>query len=85
MRLESGRLSEDGSVLLPEEFRAALGLQPRDELLIRLDDNEIRLCSRESGVRWARYKLSQGWEERTSLVEALFAERRAEAIGEWCE
>ena len=75
-------MSEDGAVTIPVELRDALGLRPGDTLLLLLEDGELRLFTREQGIRRAQEIVRRYVPEGVSLVDELIAERRAEAARE---
>ena len=37
------RINQNGRVVIPVEFREALGILPGDEIELRLDDDELRI------------------------------------------
>jgi AbrB family looped-hinge helix DNA binding protein len=46
MRLEARkRLSEDGRVVIPTSFREALGINVGDEVILRIEDGEMRITT----------------------------------------
>lgn len=75
-------LDAGGRVVIPAEFRKALGVAPGDRVLIRYLDGEVRIYTLEHAVKqvqaWARTVIPEG----TMLSEELIAERRAEAARE---
>jgi AbrB family looped-hinge helix DNA binding protein len=75
---ETVRISEGGRVVIPAPFRKALNMNVGDEVIVELEDGEVRLRTRAEGIRRAREILGDillG----PSPVEELIAERRAEA------
>jgi AbrB family looped-hinge helix DNA binding protein len=73
------KLCEGGRVVIPAEVRKQLGLKVGDHLLLRVENNELRMYSRLEGMRRAREILRKYVPEGVSLVDELIAERRAEA------
>ena len=46
MRVEARkRLSEDGRVVISSSFRKALGMNVGDDVILRIDDGEIRITT----------------------------------------
>lgn len=82
---ETVKLSEGGRIVLPAKVRRALDLKCGDELLVLVEDGEIRLMTRLQGIRRAQRLLAPYLEGRGSLVDELIAERRAEAAREELE
>ena len=37
------KLDEDGGIVIPEEYLQALGLRAGDEVVVRLEDSEVRI------------------------------------------
>lgn len=73
------RLAEGGRVVIPAEYRKALGLQVGDEIILRLEDNELRLVTLDQAIARAQAVVRQHVPEGRSLVAELLAERRHEA------
>jgi AbrB family looped-hinge helix DNA binding protein len=72
------RLGENGRVVIPAEFRRQLGLKPGDPLVVRLDEDGVRIESRQAAVRAARRMVRERVPKGERLTERLFAMRRAE-------
>lgn len=79
MRMTRARLASGGRVVIPAEYRKALGLQEGDALVLCLEDNEIHLYSFEESIRRAQELIHPYIEPGRSLVDELIAERRREA------
>ncbi|MCG6113584.1 MAG: AbrB/MazE/SpoVT family DNA-binding domain-containing protein [Mesorhizobium sp.] len=76
------KVDKAGRIVIPAETRAAMGVSVGDQLVARLVDGELRLLSREAGLRRAQQLVRKYVPEGTSLVDELLAERRAEAGSE---
>ncbi len=76
------RLDRGGRVVIPAEYRRALGLSPGEEVILRLEDGEIRLLSLTQAIRRAQAIVRQYVPDDRSLSDELIAERRAEAARE---
>jgi AbrB family looped-hinge helix DNA binding protein len=76
------RLGENGRVVIPTEFRKQLGLKAGDPLIVRLDEDGIRIESRQAAVRAAQRMVREHVPEGELLTERLFEMRRAETRGE---
>jgi bifunctional DNA-binding transcriptional regulator/antitoxin component of YhaV-PrlF toxin-antitoxin module len=72
-------LREDGMVDLPEEYRRALGLEPGDELILKLEDGSIRVLSPHAAIERAQRAVRSYVPEGRSLVDELITERRRDA------
>lgn len=82
MRVARAKLADGGRVVIPAEYRKALGLRPGDTVLMQLDDGEVRLFTLDRAIRRAQELVRQYIPEDRSLSDELIAERRAEAARE---
>jgi AbrB family looped-hinge helix DNA binding protein len=73
------KVTEGGRIVIPSEYRRALGLCAGDTVHLRLEDGEIRVFTLEHAIRKAQELVRQYVPEGVSLVDELIAERRAEA------
>ena len=39
------RINENGRMVIPASFRKALGINPGDELVLRIEDDELRITT----------------------------------------
>ncbi len=72
------QMNKNGRIIVPAKIRKALGLQPGDNFVIRLENGSIRLIPLGQAVQLAQQKVKQYVPEGTSLVEALLQARREE-------
>jgi AbrB family looped-hinge helix DNA binding protein len=79
MQTTRARLASGGRIVIPAEYRKALGLHEGDIVTMQLEDGEIRLYSFEEGLRRAQALVRELVPEGVSLVDELIAERRREA------
>ncbi len=73
------RINENGRVVIPAAFRRALGINPGDEVLLRLEDDELRISTLRSCLDRARRHVQKYVKPGVSLVDELIAERREAA------
>lgn len=73
------RINENGRVVIPASFRKALGISGGDELVLRLEENELRITTRRHRLERARQLLRKYVESGRSLSDELIAERREAA------
>lgn len=73
------RINENGRVVIPASFRKALGINPGDEVLLRLEDDELRISTLKSRLERARRHVQKYVKPGVSLVDELIAERREAA------
>ena len=72
-------ISEGGRLVIPAAYRKALGLKPGDEVLLTLEDGEIRVVSTRQAVARAQNLIRRYIPKGRSLSEELIKERREEA------
>ncbi len=72
-------IREGGRLVIPAAYRKALGLKPGDEVLLTLEDGEIRVVSTRQAIARAQTLLRRYVPKGRSLSEELIKERREEA------
>jgi antitoxin PrlF len=82
MKTVRTKVGEGGRVVLPAEFRKALGLCPGDTVTVMLVDGEIHIFTPEHAIKRAQETFRQYVEPGRSLVDEFLAEKRAEAARE---
>jgi len=82
MSVMSTRITQGGRVVIPVEFRRALGLAEGDEVILRLVDSELRITGRSQAIRKAQAVVRKHVRRGKSLVQELIQERRREAARE---
>ncbi len=75
-------IGEGGRMVVPVGFRKALDLQVGDEVILQLENDQMRLIPLRHAITLAQRKVRQYVSEGTSLVDALIQNRRAEAESE---
>lgn len=73
------RLNENGRVVIPASFRAALGVEAGDELVMQLDDKELRISTMKHRIERAQNRVRSYVKPGTLLSDELIAERREAA------
>jgi len=73
------KLGEGGRLVIPAQYRKALGLKPGDDVVLVLQDGEIRLLTPQQAVQRALALVRRYIPEGRSLSEELLQERREEA------
>lgn len=73
------RLTEGGRVVIPVEYRQALGLQVGDELIMRLEGGEVRIFTPRQAVKHAQELVRHYIPQGRLLSDELLAERRSES------
>jgi AbrB family looped-hinge helix DNA binding protein len=72
------RVNENGRVVIPSSFRKALGIEVGDEVVLRIEDDELRITTQQRRIQRAQHRARQNV-KGASLVDELLAERRAAA------
>ena len=75
----TSRVTSGGRVVIPVELRRALGVREGDELLMRLEGQELRLFTHAEAIRQVQERLRRHSPTGRSLSDELIRERRAEA------
>lgn len=73
------RMNENGRVVIPAAFRKALGIHPGDEILLELDDHELRITTMKLRIERAQRHVRKYVKPGVPLVDELIAERREAA------
>lgn len=72
-------IHEGGRLVIPAKYRKALELKPGDEVLLTLEDGEIRVISTRQAIARAQTLLRRYIPKGRNLSEELIKERREEA------
>jgi AbrB family looped-hinge helix DNA binding protein len=73
------RVNEDGRVLIPASYRRALGIKAGDEVILRMEDGELRITTMKRRLERAQRRVRKYVKPGVSLVDELIAERREAA------
>jgi len=73
------RLNENGRLVIPASFRKALEIKPGDEVILRLEEGELRLTTRKLRIARAQRNARKYIPRGVSLADELIAERREAA------
>ncbi len=73
------RVNQNGRVVIPASFRRALGIRGGDEIVLRLEEDEIRMATLKGNVARARKLVSRYIKPSTHLSDELIKERRKAA------
>ncbi len=72
-------IREGGRLVIPAAYRKALGIKPGDEVLLVLEDGEIRVVSTRQAIARAQTLLRRYIPKGRSLSKELIKERQEEA------
>jgi AbrB family looped-hinge helix DNA binding protein len=73
------RVNENGRVVIPASYRKALGIRGGDEVVLRIEDDELRITTLKQRLEQARRRVRRYVKPGRSLADELIAERREAA------
>jgi AbrB family looped-hinge helix DNA binding protein len=76
------RVNENGRIVIPASFRKALGINIGDEVVLRMEDDELRITTLKRRVERAQRLVRKHVKRGSSLVDELLVERREAARNE---
>ncbi|MGH6945168.1 MAG: AbrB/MazE/SpoVT family DNA-binding domain-containing protein [Geminicoccaceae bacterium] len=71
-------IAAGGRLVIPAEFRRALGVAVGDEIILELTDGELAACSLQGAIKRARAIVRKHVPEGVSLADELVRARHAE-------
>jgi AbrB family looped-hinge helix DNA binding protein len=80
------RLNENGRIVIPAAIRKKLGMKPGDTLLLRVEDDVLKIESQRQRVRRVQQSMRRFIPPERDLSGELLADRREEAqqeMEEW--
>jgi AbrB family looped-hinge helix DNA binding protein len=72
-------INENGRIVIPASFRRALGIRPGDAIVLRIENDELRMTTLRQRLAKAQQLVRKHVARNTSLVDELIAERREAA------
>jgi AbrB family looped-hinge helix DNA binding protein len=73
------RINENGRIVIPASFRRALHIQAGDTVVLRIENDELRITTLRQRLAKAQRLVRKHVAPTTSLVDELIAERREAA------
>jgi AbrB family looped-hinge helix DNA binding protein len=73
------RINQNGRVVIPAAFRRALGIKPGDTVLLRMENDELKMSSFRQRLAKAQEFVCKHIPPSVSLADELIAERRQAA------
>jgi AbrB family looped-hinge helix DNA binding protein len=70
------RVTKNGEIRIPSAFRKAMGIRAGDEVVFRIEGNELRISNLEGRIARAQRLVRKYLGPGTSLADELMAERR---------
>ncbi len=71
-------ITEGGKIAIPAEYLQALGLHTGDEVILSLENGEVRIFTQQQAIKRAQELIRRYIPEDGSLADELIAERRLE-------
>lgn len=72
------KISKDGRLVVPAAYRKALGVKPGDEVVLVLEEGELKVISPRQAIARAQALVRRYVAEGRSLSQELIQERREE-------
>lgn len=76
------KVGEGGRVVIPAAYRRALDLEAGDEVVVVLEDGEIRIMKPQQAIRRAQRAVREYVDPDYGLADSLIRDRRREAEDE---
>ena len=73
------RVNANGRLVIPAPFRKRLGIRSGDEVILEIDNDELRITTLKRNLERAQRLVRKHVKPGTSLVDELIAERREAA------
>lgn len=73
------RVNENGRLVIPASFRKILGIRAGDEVILRIQDNQLLITTMKRRLQRAQAIVRKHVKPGVSLVDELIAERREAA------
>lgn len=74
---EKVKLGDAGRLVIPAVLRREMGVEPGDDLLLRVEDGELKVIGRMQAIRRIQAHAQQFKKPGESVVDEFLAERRA--------
>lgn len=76
------QLKQGGRIIIPRRFRAAMGVKAGDDVVLMLENDEVRVVTPRQAVKRAQALVRQCIQKGRSLGDELIHERRREVRGD---
>jgi AbrB family looped-hinge helix DNA binding protein len=73
------KMAKNGRVVIPAQFRKALGISAGGEIILRWEDNELRITTMKQNIERAQRHARKYLKPGVSVVDEFIAERREAA------
>ena len=72
-------INENGRIVIPASYRKAMGIKAGDEVVLRLENGELRIATMKRRLESARRRVRKYVKPGVSLADELISERREAA------
>lgn len=72
------KLAEGGRIVIPAEYRQAMGLKVGDDVILQLEGEDLRIFTLSQAIKRSQELVSRYIPQDRSLADELVAERRKE-------
>jgi AbrB family looped-hinge helix DNA binding protein len=79
MEVHRARIGENGRLVIPAQLRRELGLKNGDEVILRVEDGDLRVSTVRAAFERVRRLVAKHVPREVDLVEDLIEERKREA------
>lgn len=79
MQQQHTRIGEGGRLIIPAVYRKALDLHPGDELIIRIENGELRLFRQSQALQRIRAAVKKTITKKINHVEEFLADRKQDS------
>jgi AbrB family looped-hinge helix DNA binding protein len=73
------RDKQNGRVVIPTSYRKAMGIKAGDEVILRIEDDELRITTMKRRIERAQRRVRKYIKPGVSLADELIAGRREAA------
>lgn len=79
MQQQHTKIGEGGRLVIPAVYRKALGLHPGDELIIRIENGELRLFRQSQALGRIRAAVKKKMAKKVNYIDEFLAERKRDS------
>ncbi|MCA0756825.1 AbrB/MazE/SpoVT family DNA-binding domain-containing protein [Paenibacillus sp. N4] len=73
------KLGEGGRIVIPSEYRKALGLNIGDELLLHMENGKLILMTRSQAIAYVQEQMARYVTDGRQLSDELIADRKEQS------
>ncbi len=76
------KMNENGRLVIPAAYRKMLDIKAGDEIILRIDEDELHISNLRNALKRARKLVKQYVQADVDLADSLIKDRRKEAARE---